>query len=789
MKNRCRHILFFMLISMIFSSCRLGNNYTIESDPGGISTVVTNIYAPEECDLPTGYTWLDDVTPFFDEYTGTLSLVSRCGTEVTAEDDSIYSQYTYSLLTYDSDGVLQSNFSLPVDSSVNIEVGIIKADEILWIEQREIGNYLVHRNLQSGEILTEKFFTDIFGEGTEYNFSMLLTDGEENIWMGNENMAVVLDGSNSLVEQFWFQDTISSLSCEDGRIYGCLDVQGSKYLVELQKDTGKIQEIAHLDMAALGVAFAAFTQENDSGYEFYYSTSDGIYGMFLNNDGNNAPELVLDYANSGIINYAELQLMGMDAGGTDFISVCSEDLMLFSKTLNMAGQWITTPVLYRTTEDIVLAEVQVIEFAHAIPLEDNIRANLINYDTQNRDVSVVTLDYSQYNTQDDPEAGAWRMVTDILNGIISPDIVYGYSNSTEILQMVEHKRYTDLMPFFEKDDSVNPETVFGCVQNAFTDDDGKLWALTPYFMLRTLLAATESLGNYAGDSILTVEEFLDFAQGYDTMMFDLTKEYAETNFYSVYETFYDTQNGTCTFDSPLFKRYLTFLLSLPAEAEYEAKSPLGQVTYADRYKYYMDGTVPFKEFNLEAPLQMRYDMGTPNTTLIGFPTNGTSGANLFSRMTFLMTDQAEDAAVCWDFIKGFMHTEYGMWVSGPGMTAMKEVFISNAYKNQGKLYRVYGNGNVYEDSEAAFYESIGMSDAMGNGTSYTIEEWHEPTVRYGIEYLDTEGMPLCNRLPNDVKNIIEEEFSALAAGHGTVDDCADKIQSRVSIWLAENVGR
>lgn len=57
---------------------------------------------------------------------------------------------------------------------------------------------------------------------------------------------------------------------------------------------------------------------------------------------------------------------------------------------------------------------------------------------------------------------------------------------------------------------------------------------------------------------------------------------------------------------------------------------------------------------------------------------------------------------------------------------------------------------------------------------------------YGIEYMDTEGIPLCCRLPSAVSVIIVEKFSALAAGQGTVDDCADKIQSRVSIWLAEN---
>ena len=37
-----------------------------------------------------------------------------------------------------------------------------------------------------------------------------------------------------------------------------------------------------------------------------------------------------------------------------------------------------------------------------------------------------------------------------------------------------------------------------------------------------------------------------------------------------------------------------------------------------------------------------------------------------------------------------------------------------------------------------------------------------------------------------ISAIIEEELSAFAAGVGTAEDCAAKIQSRVSIWMAEH---
>ena len=179
---------------------------------------------------------------------------------------------------------------------------------------------------------------------------------------------------------------------------------------------------------------------------------------------------------------------------------------------------------------------------------------------------------------------------------------------------------------------------------------------------------------------------------------------------------------------------------------------------------------------------MRYELGTLDTMLIGYPD---AGAQLFSRMTFLVTDKAKDPALCWSFVKAFMHTEYEMWVSGPGTTALREVYKAKAYADEGKTFRVYGNGNVFEESTAAFYESIGMGDALGGGTAYTAEPWDKTTVDRAIAYLNAAGEPLTNRLPQAVYDIINEEFSAFCAGQGSADDCAGKIQSRVGIWLAE----
>ena len=51
---------------------------------------------------------------------------------------------------------------------------------------------------------------------------------------------------------------------------------------------------------------------------------------------------------------------------------------------------------------------------------------------------------------------------------------------------------------------------------------------------------------------------------------------------------------------------------------------------------------------------------------------------------------------------------------------------------------------------------------------------------------DSVGAPHLPGISEDVSEIVSEELSALSAGMSSPEDCAAKIQSRVSIWLAEN---
>ena len=789
MKNggsrRSRRIVIFIAVAVALTLAACTAIEPVRTKIIETITKITHIYDPYECALPDGYSYFSEAAPFYDEYTGKLTVAGRKQYEETDDDGNFIYRKDYKLFTYDLDGIFLGDISVSSDCNSNIVTGELGKEEFICIERRNNEFYLVKRSCEDGSIRVEAAISDLLGGDSESLYSYLLTDGEGNIWFGNESTAAVVGADFILKEILCFENPVISPVCgNDGKIYGLVEKDNSRYFSEICIDG--IKEITETDSKAQKLSFAKHTAEDDAGYDFYYNTADAVYGARLNDDGSASEEKLLDYKNSGIINNAKLKLMGIAADGYEFMAVFTEDLMLFGKTAYIEGEHYVMPVFYRSADDIDLAEVTVIEFAHANQLEDNIYAQILAYDQAVKDVNVIIHDYSKYNNFENPDGGAWRLVTDILNGVISPDIVFGNPADTEITQLVEKKIYTDLMPYFESDDEVNPDTVFGCVQNAFTNRNGEMWGITPYFFLSSVLSTNDILGEYADSDTWTLEEFLDFAEQYGSdAMFGFTREFAAEYMESVYGIFCDTENAACTFDSPLFKRYLEFLYSLPTEEEY-GYTELGQVSYSDRYYYHKDGTVPLKEYNFGGGLLgLRYAFDTKHFKLIGYPTDEDRGAVLFSRMAFVVTDRAENPKSCWEFIKSFMHTDYGIWMSGPGTTSMKNLYLEEVLKSRGKMIRKYEDGQYFDDEQAKMYESIGIPVSFA---PYTLEKWDEETIMRGIEYMDSEGMHLSDKPAYEIKSIIYEEISAYFAGQGNSDDCAKKIQSRVSIWLSEKYG-
>ena len=79
-----------------------------------------------------------------------------------------------------------------------------------------------------------------------------------------------------------------------------------------------------------------------------------------------------------------------------------------------------------------------------------------------------------------------------------------------------------------------------------------------------------------------------------------------------------------------------------------------------------------------------------------------------------------------------------------------------------------------------------VSEELLDEPGYIFEFTEEDAVRLKQD-LDSHNVTrIAERLPSAVKAIVDEEISAYLAGGSTAEGCANAVQSRVFIWLAEH---
>ncbi len=101
----------------------------------------------------------------------------------------------------------------------------------------------------------------------------------------------------------------------------------------------------------------------------------------------------------------------------------------------------------------------------------------------------------------------------------------------------------------------------------------------------------------------------------------------------------------------------------------------------------------------------------------------------------------------------------------------------------------YRGGRIAEGSDGSVFplrEGEDVSAGLKRTTTFRYGDLSDSTIDGTLTFFDRAAAPILESTPDTVTAILTEEISAYLSGVGTAEDCAAKIQSRVSIWLAEN---
>ena len=781
--------LLLCLLPLICAGCRKedptplhgAEDASLTADNGGR-------YDPLTLVLPEGYSmpW-DGGTARYDPASGSLSVAAQRfdGRELCSLGRAVF--------TFSSSGELTGRTDIPGDPAYSLGGAVFSGDSLWYIlngyGEDEGKELLCRMALSDGSLTMERELSSLPSMPDGFLVERMAADGDGDLWLTGGGLTLVytpeLDYVNTVRAGGW-------ISCfapdPEGSLWACSGYGGSVGwgAARLDKVSGSWEDAVSLDQNTRRISFSPAG-------DLYFETADGISVMRKGEDGKWEKAVpVLNFLASGIVR-SSFGLVGGDE--TSELIAAAGDGLLFASLTTENGLSTLRPVLYHPAgereaepENVVTLQMA---FAHEPP--DPIRSEIVRFNRDHPDIQVTTLDYSIYNNAENVTGGADSLLTDMANGIVSPDIVYGDAQSRELLTLARRGMTADLMPYIEADDTVNPDNLFGSVLRYFDNGEGGLWGIAPYFSLNTWLSTPDLLGEYGGADGWSLSDFLDFAESLPEGRYlarnTVRGSYALLPVFS--GQFVDQKAGVCTFDSPLFVRLLRFMDGLPEARE------LNAFLTGDKRTFYRDGTFSLASAYIWGAgnlLNWESQFSTRDYVIVGYPSEDPAyRTSLSASQAFVIPKTCPAPEAAWAFIRTtFRAVNEQSWFEDPGLSSLKSHYDEKAETMRGQImiHLADGRWTNYPVPPEDYAKAEGdikkeMKKICGD-MPWTVEPPDEEQLARVRNYLDREGGAALDRPPQEVNDLIREEISAFLGGLGTAEDCAAKIQSRVSLWLAEN---
>lgn len=761
-----------------------GEETVVTGETVGKTQLLTHIFRGTQISLPEEYSLNSNILPIYNTETGEITCYCTYFHEVLDEEGN-YVDYLQEMhiLTLASDGTVVDDTKLEIEGEENgyINSGAFVGDSFIYLTNTydpDTGNesfYAAKYNLTDGTHVKSDSLQPLFSETDQsrpwFYINYMAVDKEGYIYLSADQEVLVLDPDFIKSFSIFSENWIDSLTASpDGTVYVSGYFADGRGLCPIDKTTKSLgAPVEYEGSSSLRNVYFG------EGYDMYFTDDNGLYGLTL---ADGSYEMVMSYQNSDTTEDS-LEIMKV-LNPTTFIA-SERDPVTYENYL----------AIYEKADDIDLSTINVIELASADGMDYQVPAMIVDFNKNNPGTRIVVNDYSVYNTDENWQGGMTKLTTDIVNGLYKPDIVFGSINSELMRQIVSHGLYTDLYTFIDSDDRVKRDDLFGAVKNLFGTEDGKMWGIGNEFEIQSIIAPTALIGDR--DS-WTFTEMLDFAESLPAgveLMEDLTQLSAQNYLLGTtgYAAFIDEETNTASFDSPEFVRYLNFIKTLPAEIDYASRP---DDYYDTRYQRYHNGEIALKNAYVYSPgewVGLETAFNTKDYTLIGYPVKnaGEAGSVASCYSAYVITSFTEFPEEAWSFIKSIAAPEFDenrgrlMGIhSFPILKSLYDVIVEDYYTYE---YEFYFDGSAGWGTYDPEHPSTEELDRPGIRTYFTKEDGAKLK-----EFLDTKvtAPTLTEAVNEEILAIINEEISSFSAGMRDAQGCADIIQSRVSIWLAEH---
>lgn len=162
---------------------------------------------------------------------------------------------------------------------------------------------------------------------------------------------------------------------------------------------------------------------------------------------------------------------------------------------------------------------------------------------------------------------------------------------------------------------------------------------------------------------------------------------------------------------------------------------------------------------------------------IGYPTAEGKNGSTVDMMPYVITSFCEMPELAWDFLEIILLPDNFQTFGArlPALRSQVKQICTDAYQLYWDVNPTGGIGG----------STLAYADEVDPGNiRYLFTEQHE---REFLDFLDNiAGQPILTLSDDVITEILTEEFTSFFGGAKTAEECADIIQSRVSIYLSEN---
>lgn len=652
------------------------------------------------------------------------------------------------------------------------------------------GSYLMHV-AADGSTIASIDLSDTNADDTEdgmsSNLSSFAVDAAGNLYVSDYNNIYVLDAEGNVqfkLDGSQYNGSLCRLNAQQVGVmwYNYTDDvnaadENGQYFVPIDLETKDWGEKVKLPSNVWSIF------PGDDAYDFYYAYNNNIYGYAAKTD---TKEKLVDWL----------------ACDVDTNNMSGYAMLSDSRVAALMQDWNTDPTTYQL---IVLHRVDASEIKEkkvltlaCMYLDWNLRSMIVEYNKTNDEYRINVVDYSEYATDDDYNAGVTKLTTEIISGSV-PDIFL--TSNLPIDKYAAKGVIADLNTFMDGGNGLSRDYFVPQVMSAL-EKDGKLYELPTSFSVQTAYALSSIASQYDTWNVAAVQDAMtQLQEGATVFSNGWTKNTALSNCLSRnLSAFVDWTTGKCEFDSEAFQQLLAFCNSFPAETS----DGDGAIAYAssadiavDDVMWDSDATRITNGKQLMSTIGMySFDSYIWNVyairdkiTFTGYPTEDGSGSSFELQMPMAISSVTKYPDAAWDFVCSIikkMNTidennyYYGFPISQAAFDAEMTDIMTEQYQ-------------LDENGEQVDWDGDGEPDKAIRGSYETMENGE--TVYKDVYALTQEDIDQILGVINstrsvydydqEILDIITDEVAAYFAGDKDVQTTANMIQSRVNLYVQE----